>query len=68
MTRKRVETDGGGSGNRRDRGIARRWACRRVQAGQMRCIIHISFTLVKFYVLTKCVKKNTFLFSMGIFQ
>ena len=22
----------------------------------------------KFYVLTKCVKKNTFLFSLGIFQ
>ena len=22
----------------------------------------------KFYVLTKCVKKNTFLFSFGIFQ
>ena len=41
MTRKRVETEGGGSGSRRDQGIARRLACRRVQLGRMRCVIHI---------------------------
>ena len=50
MTRKRVETEGGGSGTRRDQGIARRWACRRVQPGWMRCIIRISFTLVLQYL------------------
>ena len=63
-------------------GITRKWVCRSEHTGQIKvvnrvnCMYFKCFTLQlwylgegkKFYVLTKHVKKNTFLFSLGIFQ